>query len=127
MIGNTGVMGVVRTRGWLGGEGLGGEIHGPKHHPGGGEVVAAGVDDSHDFGAVQGYVAPVHGHAETREGGEAAGTGDVVEAGPGIEVMAAAGACPNRCAPAMATAGKNVTADTDNQLLRAHRDLRRVI
>jgi hypothetical protein len=41
--------------------------------------------------------------------------------------MAATGASAKRCAAAMAAVGKNVTADTDNQLLRAHRDLRMVI
>ena len=120
-------MGAVWTRSWLGGEGGGGEIHSPEHQPGGGEVDTAAGHDAEDFRPVQGEVARGHGHTKPRDAGEAASTGHVVEAGAGIKVMAAAGASSNRCAPAMAAVGKNVTADMDNQLLQAHRGLRKVI
>src|SRR3974390_1457273 len=99
MIGNIGVTGAARTCHLLGGEGGGGEIHGPEHHPGGGEVDTAGVDDPENLGTVQGEVAPVHGHPQPRDAGEAAGTGHVVEAGAGVEVMAAAGASANGGGP----------------------------
>src|ERR1035441_2781262 len=91
VIENIGVRGAARTGGWLGGEGSGGEIHGPKQHSGGGEVDSAGVHDAEDFSAVQGEVEPGRGYAKPREAGEAAGAGQVVEAGAGVKVMAAAG------------------------------------
>ena len=50
-------MGAAGTRGSLGGEGGGGEIHGPEHQAGGGEVDTAGVHDAEDFGTVQVEVA----------------------------------------------------------------------
>ena len=112
--------------GWLGGEDLGGEIHGPEHHPGGGEVDTAGVDDAVDFGTICGEVAPVHGHAKPGKGGDAARAGHVVEAGAGVEVMTAAGASSDGGAPAMVAVGKSVAADTDDQVLRTHKDLRKV-
>jgi hypothetical protein len=110
--------------GWLGGEDLGGEIHGPEHHPGGGEVDTAGVHDAEDFGTIQGEVAPVHGHAKPRDAGEAAGTGHVVEAGASVEVMAAAGATAHGSSLTVATIGKRVAANRDDQGTRVHRDLR---
>ncbi len=103
----------------------GGEIHGPKHQAGGGEVDSAGVYDAADFGSVQGEVAPVHGHAKPGDAGEAAGTSAVAKAGAGVEVMAAAGASSDGGALAVASAGKSMAADTDDQV-RIHRDLRRV-
>ena len=93
---------------------MGGEIHGPKHHPGGGKVDTAGVDDAEDFGTICGEVAPVHGHAEPREGGKAAGTGHVVEAGASVEVMSAAGTSADSGALAVAAVGKGVAADGDD-------------
>ena len=127
MIGNIGVMGAAQTAGRLGGEGGGGEIHGPEHQPGSVEVAASGGNNAKDFRTVQGEVARGHGHAKPRDAGEAASTGHVVEAGAGVEVVATAGASANGGTAAVVAVGKNVTADTDNQLLRAHRDLRRVI
>jgi len=119
-------MGAVTTGSRLGGEGGGGEIHGPKHQPGGGEVDSAGGHDAENFGAVQGEVVPVHGHAKPRDAGEAAGASHVVEAGAGPTVMAAAGASADGGALAVAAVGKSVAAETDDQG-RIHCDLRRVI
>ena len=112
--------------GWLGGEDLGGEIHGPEHHPGGGEVDTAGVDDAVDFGTICGEVAPVHGHAKSSKGGEAAGTGHVVKASAGVQVMAAAGPSSDGGTLTVVAVGKCVAADTDDQGTRVHRDLRGV-
>ena len=70
MIENIGVTGGMRTCGTLGWEGGGGEIHGPEHHPSGGVVDIAGVDDAENLGTVQSEVAPVHGHAKPRNAGE---------------------------------------------------------
>ena len=105
----------MRTGFSLGGEGGGGEIHGPEHHSGGGEVDAAGVHDAEDFSTVQGEVAPGHGHAKPRDAGEAAGASHVVEAGAGVKMMAAAGASADGGAVAVAAVGKSVAADTDDQ------------
>ena len=126
VIENIWVTGSARTGSWLGGEGGGGEIHGPKQHPGGGEVDAAGVHDAEDFGAVQGEVEPGRGYAKPRDAGEAAGASNVVEAGAGVKMMAAAGASADGGALAVASVGKRVAADTDDQG-RVHKDLRRVI
>jgi hypothetical protein len=123
---NIGVTGEARTGIWLGGEGSGGEIHGPKQHSGGGEVDSAGVHDAEDFSAVQGQVEPGRGYAKARYAGEAAGAGQVVEAGADVKVMAAAGTSADGGALAVAAVGKRVAADTDDQV-RVHKDLRRVI
>src|SRR5664279_827021 len=108
-------MGAARTGIWLGGEGGGGEIHGPEHQAGGGEIDTAGVHDAEDFGTVRGEFAQVHRHAEPREGGKAAGTGHVVEAGAGPTVMAAAGASVDGGAATVATVGESVAAERDDQ------------
>ncbi len=118
-------MGASRTGLGLGGEGGGGEIHGPEHQASGGEVDSAGVDDAADFGAVQGEVAAVHGHANPRDAGEATGTGYVVESGAGVEMMAAAGASADGGGVAVASVGEGVAAERDNQV-RVHGDLRGV-
>jgi hypothetical protein len=104
-------MGAVRTGSRLGGEGGGGEIHGPEHQAGGGEIDSAGVHDTEDFSAVQGEVATGHGHAKSSEAGEAAGTGHVVEEGAGVEVMAATGASADGWSVAVASVGKGMAAD----------------
>ena len=52
MIGNIGVMGGARTGGRLGGEGGGGEIHGPENHSGCVKVYTPGGQDAADFGPV---------------------------------------------------------------------------
>ncbi|HZM08859.1 MAG TPA: hypothetical protein VFC15_01470 [Candidatus Limnocylindrales bacterium] len=114
------------TGGWLGGEGGGGEIHGPEQHSGGGEVDAAGVHDAEDFRTAQGEVAAGRGYAKPREGGEAASAGDVVEASAGVEMMAAADTSSDGGALAVAAVGKSVAAKTDDQV-RVHKDLRRAI
>jgi len=126
MIGNIGVTGGMRTCGTLGWEGGGGEIHGPEHHTGGGVVDIAGVDDAENLGTVQGEVAPGHGHTQPRDAGAAAGTGHVVEARLGVEVMAAAGASADGSTTATVAVGKRVAAETDDEE-RFHRDLRGVI
>lgn len=119
-------MGAAQRGGRLGRQGGGGEIHGPEHHSGGGEVDTAGVDDAENLRAVPGQVAPVHGHAKPSEAGETTSAGHGVESGAGVEVMAAAGASADGGAVAVAAAGEGVAADTDDQG-RVHRDLRRVI
>ncbi|HEY4932729.1 MAG TPA: hypothetical protein VII23_14265 [Terriglobales bacterium] len=110
-----------------GGEGGGGEIQGPEHQPGGVEVTIAGGHDAEDFRAVQGEVARGHGHAKPRDAGEAASTGHVVAAGSSVKVVAAAGASSNGGTLTVAAVGKSMAAGTDDQVLRTHRDLRRVI
>src|SRR3974377_1833057 len=115
MIGNIGVTGGMRTWGTLGWEGGGGEIHGPEHHPSGGVVDIAGVDDAENLGTVQSEVAPVHGHAKPRNAGEPAGTGHVVEAGAGVEVMAAAGASADGGTAATVAVGEGMAAETDDE------------
>ena len=125
MIGNIWVMGAARTAGRLDGEGFGGEIHGPEHHSGSVEVETAGVHNAEDFSTVQGEVARGHGHAESRDAGEAAGPGHVVEAGASVEVMAAAGASAHGGAKTVVAVGKRMAADTDDQV-RVHSCLRRV-
>ena len=77
---------------WLAREGGGGLIHRPKQHAGGAVIDIAGVDDAHDFDAVELDVAAIHDQVEPGEADEAAGPGRVVEAGAGVEMMAAAGA-----------------------------------
>ena len=118
-------MGAVQTPGRLGGEGIGGEIHGPEHQPGSVEVDSAGGHDAEDFRTVQGVVARGHGYAKPRDADEAAGTGPVVEASAGVKVMAAAGASAAGGAVTVAAVGEGVAADTDDEV-RVHRDLRGV-
>jgi hypothetical protein len=79
-----------------------------------------------DFGTICGEVAPVHGHAKPSEAGESASAGHVVEAGAGVEMMAAAGASSNGGSLTAVAAGKDVVAVTDDQV-RAHKARRRVI
>ena len=67
----------------------------------------------------------VIGHAKPRDAGETAGEGHVVEAGVGVEVMAAAGASADGGAVTVAAVGKGVAADRDDCGTRVHRDLRR--
>ena len=126
MIENIGVTGGMRTCGTLGWEGGGGEIHGPEHHPSGGEVDPGGVDDAEDLGTVQGEVAPGHGHTQPRDAGAAAGTGHVVEARLGVEVMAAASASADGGTTTTMAIGKGVAAEADDKA-RVHRDLGWVI
>ncbi len=109
-------MGAVWAGSRLGGEGGGGEIHGPEHQPGRGEVDSAAGHDAEDFSTVQGEVARGHGHAKPRDAGEAAGAGHVVEAGAGVKVMAAAGASSDGGTMTVAAVGENVATDTDDQV-----------
>jgi hypothetical protein len=92
----------------FGGEGGGGKIHGPEHHSGGGVIDTAGVDNAEDLGAIHGDVAPAYWRAEPRERGEAAGTRHVVEAGAGVEMMAATGASADGRGVAVACVLKRV-------------------
>jgi hypothetical protein len=114
---------VIRTGIRLGGEGGGGEIHGPEHHSGGVEVDSAGVYDAKDFQSVQGEIARSHGHKKPRDAGETAGAGHVVEAGVGVEVMAAAAASADGGGVTVATVGKGMAANTDDKR-RGHREAR---
>jgi hypothetical protein len=116
MIGNIRVMGASPMRGTSGGEDGGGEIHGPEHQAGGGEVDTAGGHDAEDFSAVQGEVALRHGHTKPGDAGEAAGAGHVVEAGAGVKVMAAAGASADGGATAVAAVGESGSTETDDQV-----------
>src|SRR3974390_567543 len=124
VIGNIGVTGAAQRCSRLDGEDGGGEIHGPEHHPGGGVVDTAGVDDAENLGTVQGEVAPVHGHAKSRDTVEATGAGHVVEACLGVEVMAAAGASADGGTATTVAVGEGVATETDDEA-RVHRDLRR--
>ncbi len=92
-----------------------GELHCPEHHAGSGEVEMASGQDAEDFSTVQGEVARGRGHTKPRDARKATGAGLVVEPGLGVEVVTAAGAAANRCAPAMAAVGQDVTAGADNQ------------
>src|SRR5271165_701711 len=126
MIGNIGVMGAARTGGWLGGEGGGGEIHGPENHSGGVKVQTPGGQDAADFGPVACQVAARVWDTPAEDQGATVSAGHVVEAGAGVEVMVAAGASANGGSPAAQAAGKDVVAGT-NDKARTHRDLRWVI
>jgi hypothetical protein len=126
MIGNIGVMGVAQTGGRLGGEGGGGEIQGPENHSGCVKVYTPGGYDPVDFGPVAGKIAARVWDAPAEDKGTASGAGHVVEAGTGVEVMAAAGASSNGGSPAAQAAGKDVVTGTNDEA-RTHRDLRGVI
>ena len=119
-------MGGARTGGTLGGEGGGGEIHGPENHSGCIKVHTPGGQDAADFGAVACKVAARVWDAPAEDKGAKASAGHVVETGAGVEVMAAAGASSNGGSPAAQAAGKDVVAGTNDEA-RTHRDLRRVI
>src|SRR5271167_3331794 len=119
-------MGAARTGGTLGGKGGGGEIHGPENHSGCVKVYTPGGEDAADFGPVACKVAARVWDAPAEDKGTASGAGHVVEAGAGVEVMAAAGASSNGGSPAAQAAGKDVVAGT-NEEARTHRDLRWVI
>lgn len=79
------------------------------------------------FGLVVSQIAGRFRDEQARESHAPTGASHIVQAGAGVEVMAAAGASSNRRDLTMAAVGKNVTADTDTQVLRTHRNLRRVI
>ena len=116
MIVNIRFIGRSRTVVALGGEGGCGEIHGPEHQPGGGEVDAAGVHHAEDFSTVQGEVARGHGHTEPRDAGESAGTGHAMETSAGVKVMSAAGASSDGGTLAVAAVWESVLAKTDDQV-----------
>ena len=114
-------MGTAGAATGLGGEGGGGDIHGPEQQADGGEVVAASVNDAHDLDAVESDVVPVHRDAKPGEGGEAAGTSRVVEARLGVEVMATAGAAADGGLKAAASVGEDVAAKRNDWGTRVHR------
>ena len=111
----------------LSGEGGGGEIHGPEDHSGCVRVDTLGGEDTAHLRLVVSQIAGRFGDEQPRESHAPTGASHIVQASAGAKVMATADASANRCAPAMAAVGKNVTADTDNQLLQAHRGFRKVI
>jgi hypothetical protein len=119
-------MGGTRTGGTLGGEGGGGEIHGPENHSGCVKVYTPCGQDAADLVPVACKVAARVRDAPAEDNGAASGTGHVVEAGAGVEVMAAAGASSNGGSPAAQAAGEDVVAGRNDEA-RIHRDLRRVI
>src|SRR5271166_3363542 len=119
-------MGAARTGGSLGRKDGGGEIHGPEKHPGGVEVHSPGGQDAADFGPVTGKVAARVWDTPAENKGATASAGHVVEAGAGVEVMAAADASANGGSPAAQAARKNVVAGTNDEA-RTHGDLRWVI
>jgi hypothetical protein len=94
----------------------GGEVYGPEHHSGGGEIDAAAVDDAEHFSPVQGEVARGHRDAKPRDARQAAGTGHVAEAGPGVKMMAATSTSPDGGALAVAAVGESMSAETDDQV-----------
>jgi hypothetical protein len=114
MIENIRVIGTIGTRSSLGRERGGGQIHGPEHQTGGGEIDGTAVDDAEDFRPIQGYVVQCHRHAEPWDGGEAAGPSAGVEAGAGVEVVATAGASADCGTEAVATVEECVSAETDD-------------
>ena len=106
MIENIGVMGAAETGGRLGGEGGGGEIHGPENHSGCVKVDTPGGEDAIDLGPVECEVAGRLWDAEAEDKGAASSPGHVVEAGAGVKVMAAAGASADGSAVAVAAVGQ---------------------
>jgi len=119
-------MGAAWTGDRLGGKDGGGEIHGPENHSGGVKVHTPGSEDAVDLGPVTCKVAARVRETPAEDSCAAAGAGHVVEAGAGVEVMAAAGASANGGSLAAQAAGKDVVAGTNNEA-RTHRDLRWVI
>jgi len=119
-------MGAARTGGSLGRKDGGGEIDGPENHSGCVKVHTPGSQDAADFGPVACKVAARVWDTPAEEKGTASGAGHVVEAGAGVEVMAAAGASANGGSPAAQAAGEDVVAGTNDEA-RTHGDLRWVI
>ena len=120
-------MGAARADGGLRREDGGGEIHGPEHHSGCVRADALGGEHAAHLSLVVSQITRRFGDEQARKSHAATGAGHVVEAGAGVKVMAAAGASANRRALAMVAVGKRVPAETDDQVLRTHRVLRRVI
>ena len=108
MIENIRVMGAARTESRLGGEGGGDEIHGPEKHSGGGKVQSPGGDDAADFGPVAGKVAARVWDAAAEDKGATLRPSHVVEAGTGVEVMAATGASADGGTITVATVWQDV-------------------
>jgi hypothetical protein len=123
MIGNIGVMGALQTGRPLGGEGGGGEIHGPENHSGCVKVYTPGREDAIDLGPVECEVAGRLWDSEAEDNGAASRPSHVVEADAGVEVMAAADASAQGGTETAAAVGQDVAADTDHQV-RIHLDLR---
>jgi hypothetical protein len=78
------------------------------------------------FGLVVSQIAGRFRDEQARESHAPTGASHIVQAGAGVEVMAAAGASVDGGSVTMAAVGKGVAAETDDQG-RVHGDLRRVI
>ena len=129
MIEIIGVMGTAPTgaEAGLGAEDAGGKIHGPENHSGCVRVDTLGGKDAADLGLVAGQVAGRLGDAEAEDKGAAPRPSHDMEAGTGVEVMAAAGASTDGGTLAVAAAGQEVATGANDERLRAHRDLRKVM
>src|SRR5260370_559204 len=109
-------MGAMLAVDGLGREGGGGEIQRPENHSSCVKVYTPGGEDAIDLGPVAGKVAGRLWDAPAEDEGAALGSSHVVEAGTGVEVMAAAAASSNGGTLAAAAVGKSVTADPDYQV-----------
>jgi hypothetical protein len=125
MIGNIGVMGSGETGGRLGGEGGGGEIHGPENHSGCVKVDTPGGEDAIDLGPIECEVAGRLWDAPAEDKGAALRPSHVMGASNGIQVMAATGASADGSALAVAAVGQDVATGTDDEV-RIHKALCRV-
>ena len=107
-------MGEVRADSLPGGKGGGGEIHCPENHSGCIKVNTPGSEDTTDLGPVACEVAARLWYEPAEDQGAALRSSDIVEAGAGVEVMAAAGASANGGALAAAAVGQDVATSTDD-------------
>jgi hypothetical protein len=112
---------MARAASGPGAKGIGGQIHGPEHHAGGGGVDALGSENAVDLGPVPAKVARGLGDAEAEDEGAAAGTSHVVEARLGVDMVTTAGAATHGGLLTTASVGEDVAANTYDRGARVHR------
>lgn len=105
-------------------ESAGGEIEGPEHQPGRVGVDALGGENAADLGFIESKVAGRFRDPHAGDTGKPAGASHVVEAGTGVQVMAATGTAANGGSLAAAAFGQDVGTGTDHEV-RVHGDLRK--
>ncbi len=98
----------------LGGEGGGGEIHGPEDHSGCAKVNTSGGEDTIDFGLVAGKVAARRWDEPAENKGVALRSSHIVQASAGAKVMAAAGASANGGTLTMPAVSQDVATSTND-------------
>jgi hypothetical protein len=120
------VPGATRATAGFGAEDRGRQVHCPEDQPSCTGIDALGGENAVDLGPVPLEVASGLGDTEAENEGAAAGAGHVMQAGAGIEVMAAAGAACDGGLETAAAVGQKVPAGANDQGLAMHRDLRGV-